>query len=140
MKINRIGNKLGLAGAVGILLSIGMLANQIYTEATTSEVSYRAEHAQMVAEHVLKAQTQLRQVQLNARDIRFARNPADLDKSLAEMRKAVAAEANESDAAYASATKLDTRERLQKLKELTGRYVGGIEELAKAQQALLAQI
>jgi methyl-accepting chemotaxis protein len=140
MKLNRIGNKLGLAGAVSILLSIGLLANQIYTEATTWEVSYRAEHAQMVAEHVLAAQTHLRQVQLNARDIRFARSPADLEKSLAAMRQAATAETNEIDVAYASATKSDTRERLQKLKDLTGRYAGGIEELAKAQQALLAQI
>ena len=32
IKLNRIGNKLGLAGAVGVLLAIGMVANQIMTE------------------------------------------------------------------------------------------------------------
>ena len=55
MKLNRIGNKLGLAGAVGILLSVGMLANQMMSEATVAEVSDRADHAQTVAENVLSA-------------------------------------------------------------------------------------
>ena len=32
IKLNRIGNKLGLAGAVGVLLAIGMVANQMITE------------------------------------------------------------------------------------------------------------
>ena len=32
IKLNRIGNKLGLAGAVGVLLAIGMVANQMVTE------------------------------------------------------------------------------------------------------------
>ena len=32
IKLNRIGNKLGLAGALGVLLAIGMVANQMMTE------------------------------------------------------------------------------------------------------------
>ena len=31
-KLNRIGNKLGLAGAIGILLAAGMVANQVVTK------------------------------------------------------------------------------------------------------------
>ena len=34
IKLNRIGNKLGLAGALGILLAAGMVANQMITEAS----------------------------------------------------------------------------------------------------------
>ena len=29
IKLNRIGNKLGLAGVVGVLLAMGLVANQI---------------------------------------------------------------------------------------------------------------
>jgi hypothetical protein len=32
IKLNRIGYKLGLAGAVGVLLAIGMVTNQTMTE------------------------------------------------------------------------------------------------------------
>ena len=37
-KLNRIGNKLGLAGALGILLAVGMVANQMVTESTVTAV------------------------------------------------------------------------------------------------------
>ena len=39
IKLNRIGNKLGLAGAVGILLAAGMVANQMVTEASIEQSS-----------------------------------------------------------------------------------------------------
>ena len=42
IKLNRIGNKLGLAGAVGILLAAGMVANQMVTEASIEQSSERA--------------------------------------------------------------------------------------------------
>ena len=32
IKLNRIGNKLGLAGAIGVLLAAGMVANQMVSE------------------------------------------------------------------------------------------------------------
>ena len=37
IKLNRIGNKLGLAGALGVLLAIGMVANQMITETESSK-------------------------------------------------------------------------------------------------------
>ena len=37
INLNRIGNKLGLAGAVGVLLAIGMVANQMVTESAVYE-------------------------------------------------------------------------------------------------------
>ena len=39
IKFNRIGNKLGLAGAVGVLLSIGLVANQMMTASTVAGAS-----------------------------------------------------------------------------------------------------
>src|SRR3989442_19559 len=33
IKLNRIGNKLGFAGAIGVLLAVGMVANQMMSEA-----------------------------------------------------------------------------------------------------------
>jgi hypothetical protein len=38
-KLNRIGNKLGLASALGILLSVGMVLNQNSTQSSVSEVA-----------------------------------------------------------------------------------------------------
>jgi len=140
MKFNRIGYKLGLAGAIGVLLSIGMVANQMMTEARVAGVNDRADRAQRVTEAALAAQADLRQVQLAGRNLRLARTPADIDRSLADMRKAAAEEAGEIDAAYAAALRPESRERLQKIKSLMASFVAGIEELAAAQRNLLALI
>jgi methyl-accepting chemotaxis protein len=140
MKFNRIGNKLGLVGAIGIVLSVGMLANQMITEADTADVSYRAEHAQMVAEYLLTGSAAMRQQQLAGRSIRLARTPAEIDASLADLHKAEAVEAKQLDGALAAATKPDTKERLQKIISLMTNYSAAMEELAKTQLALLALV
>ena len=48
VKLNRIGNKLGLAGLAGILLSIGMVANQTTTESSVSDANGRADVQQQL--------------------------------------------------------------------------------------------
>jgi methyl-accepting chemotaxis protein len=140
IKLNRIGNKLGLAGAVGVLLSIGVVANQMTTESSVAGVNDRADRAQRVTEATLAAQADVRQVQLAGRNLRLARTPADIDNSLADMRKAAAAEESEIDAAHAAALRPESRERLQKIKSLMTSFVAGIEELATAQRNLLALV
>ncbi|HEY0912851.1 MAG TPA: methyl-accepting chemotaxis protein [Bradyrhizobium sp.] len=140
MKLNRIGNKLGLAGAIGILLSAGQIANQMLSEATVAAVNDRADHAQHVAEYALTANADLRQTQLAGRTIRLARSPGEVDKSLADLHKAATSEANSLDAAYATAMKPESKERLQKIKSLMTSYVAAMEDLAKAQLTLLALV
>ena len=140
IKLNRIGNKLGLAGAVGVLLAIGMVANQMATDATVAGANDQANRSQLVAESTLAAHLNMRQLQLAGRGIRLARYPSEVEKGVAEMRKFGAAEAKEMEAALASAQNPDTRERLQKIKSLMADYAAGTEELAKAQVDLLALI
>ena len=55
IKLNRIGNKLGLAGAVGILPSIGMVANQMLSEAEVEAANQRTARAQRVIDGVMAA-------------------------------------------------------------------------------------
>jgi methyl-accepting chemotaxis protein len=140
IKLNRIGNKLGLAGAVGILLSGGLVANQMMSEATVAAVNDRADHAQHVAEYALAANAELRQTQLAGRTIRLARSPAEVDKSLADLHKAATSEANTLDGAYAAAMKPESKERLQKIKSLMTSYVAAMEDLAKAQLTALTLV
>jgi methyl-accepting chemotaxis protein len=140
MKLNRIGNKLGLAGAIGILLSLGMLANQMISEATVAEVSDRADHAQTVAENVLTARANMRQLQLSGRNIRLGKNAAVVDAAVADLHTAAVAEASEIAEAMAAATRPDVRERLQKMQTAIAGYIAGIEQLGTAQHALLTLI
>ena len=140
IKLNRIGNKLGLAGAVGVLLAAGMVANQMITEASIEQASDRASRSQRVADNSLSAHIDLRKIQLAARDVRLARTSAEVDKTIADLQRFKASEAKELEAALSAAHGQDTRERLQKIKSLMEGFTAAVEDLAKAQITLLEQI
>ena len=140
LKLNRIGNKLGLAGAVGVLLAAGMVANQMITEASIEQASDRASRSQRVADNSLSAHIDLRKIQLAARDVRLARTSAEVDKTIADLQRFKASEAKELEAALSAAHGQDTRERLQKIKSLMEGFTAAVEDLAKAQITLLEQI
>ena len=139
IKLNRIGNKLGLAGAVGILLAIGMAANQMIAESSITGSTDRANRSQRVADAALTAHLDLRMMQLVARDIRLARTAAEVEKSTADLQRLKVAGAKALDDALAAAQRPEVRERLQNTRSLLDRYTAGVDELAKAQNTLLAQ-
>ena len=140
IKLNRIGNKLGLAGAVGVLLAAGMVANQMITETSIEQASDRASRSQRVADNSLSAHIDLRKIQLAARDVRLARTSAEVDKTIADLQRFKASKAKELEAALSAAHGQDTRERLQKIKSLMEGFTAAVEDLAKAQITLLEQI
>ena len=115
IKLNRIGYKLGLAGAVSVLLAIGMAANQMTTEATVAGANERAGRSQRVADSSLAAHLDLRKMQLTARDVRLARTSADVEKAVADLQRFKASEVKEIETALTTAQKPETRERLQKI-------------------------
>jgi methyl-accepting chemotaxis protein len=139
IRFNRIGNKLGLAGAFGILLAGGMIANQLMTEASVGRASDVADRSQRVAESALSAHSNLRQIGIWARNIRMARTQDEVDKNAASARQSAAAAASDIDTALATTQRPDSRERLQKIKSLTSSFAAGVEEFAKTQGNLLAQ-
>jgi methyl-accepting chemotaxis protein len=140
LKLNRIGNKLGLAGAVGVLLAAGMVANQMITEASIEQASDRASRSQRVADNSLSAHIDLRKIQLAGRDVRLARTSAEVDKTIADLQRFKASKAKELEAALSAAHGQDTRERLQKIKSLVEDFTAAVEDLAKAQISLLEQV
>ena len=140
IKLNRIGYKLGLAGAIGVLLAVGMAANQMVSEATVTSANERAARSQKVSDTSMAAHLELRKIQLTARDVRLARTPADVEKTVADLQRYKTAIAREMDVALTTAQKPETRERLQKIKSSMDSFAGAVEDLARAQTTLLAQI
>jgi methyl-accepting chemotaxis protein len=100
----------------------------------------RADRSQRIVESTSAAHLNMRQAQLAGRGIRLARTAAEVQKGAAELHHFEKIEAKELDTALAIAQKPETRERLQRIKELTRDYAAGTKELAKAQGDLLAQI
>ncbi|HMH73083.1 MAG TPA: methyl-accepting chemotaxis protein, partial [Bradyrhizobium sp.] len=140
IKFNRIGNKLGLAGAFGILLAGGMVANQMMTEASVGRATDVADRSQRVAESALSAHSNLRQIEIQARNIRMARTQDEVEKNAVGTRRFAAAAGNDIDTAFATAMRPESKERLQKIKSLTSSFMSGVEDFAKTQSDLLAQI
>jgi methyl-accepting chemotaxis protein len=140
IKLNRIGNKLGLAGAVGVLLSIGMVTNQTVTESSVNAANQVAERQQGVADHTLATEVGMGEMQIGLRDVRLAKTPAEVEKGAATFRKAMTAGQKEIDAALALVMKPESKARLQKIKSLIGDYGVAGEDLVKAQAGLLGLI
>jgi hypothetical protein len=118
IKLNRIGNKLGAVGLFGVLLSGGMLANQMASESTINSANHRAGVQQTIADHTLQGNIALRGMELAVRDIRQSKNPPELEKSLGGLNDAFAAVTRELDVAIANVVKPEEKERVQKIKSL----------------------
>ena len=120
IKLNRIGNKLGLAGAVGVLLAIGMVANQMVTEFAVEEGSERA--ARRSRWPIMRcAHIDLRKIQLAASDVRLARTPAEVERPLPICSATRRAQAKELEAALATAQRPDTQGTAAEDQGLDGR-------------------
>jgi len=137
VRLNRIGNKLGLASLIGILLSVGMVANQSWTEQSITEANRRADVEQQIADNALKAESEMRNMQLAVRGVRLARTKADVDKLRGEFSAAQAEQAKWLDTAIALASLPETRELFTKLKASTQKYGEGADEQAHLHIKLL---
>ncbi|MBR1270073.1 HAMP domain-containing protein [Bradyrhizobium sp. AUGA SZCCT0222] len=140
MKLNRIGYKLGLAGAVGILLAGGMVANQMMSEQAIEAANSRADRSQRVIDAAISANLNGRQIELAARNVRLATKAADVERNAADLNRFKAAETKALDDAQAIAAIPDIKQRLEKIKSLMTSYTTGVDELAKTQLNLLAVI
>jgi methyl-accepting chemotaxis protein len=140
IKLNRIGYKLGLAGAIGVLLSAGLVANQMMSEAEITAANQRTARSQRVIDGVSAAMLDLRMIQLAERTIRLAKTAEEVDKNVADMQRFKTTQKKALDETLASAQRQDTRERLQKIQSLMDSYTSGVEDLAKAQKSSLQEI
>ncbi|WP_192737442.1 methyl-accepting chemotaxis protein [Bradyrhizobium sp. OAE829] len=140
MKLNRIGYKLGLAGAVGILLAGGMVANQMMSEQAIEAANSRADRSQRVIDAAISANLNGRQIELAARNIRLSTKAADVERNAADLNRFKATETKALDDAQAIATIPDIKQRLEKIRSLMNSYTTGVDELAKTQLNLLAVI
>ncbi|MBC7580985.1 MAG: HAMP domain-containing protein [Tardiphaga sp.] len=130
-KINRIGYKLGLAGLVGVIVSIGGIANQSMTQASLADLNARRDAQQTVSEQALTAAIGFRRVQLASKDIRYAKNQVDIDKGVGELPVAKSLYEKPLDTAIAAAPEAENKARFEKIKSLVADYSVAVDELAR---------
>lgn len=133
VKLNRIGNKLGAVGLFGVLLSAGMVVNQMVSESTISSANNRAKAQQTIADHTVQANIALRGMELALRDIRQSKNAPELEKEVERLNHVFATLTGELDAAIANVAKPEDKERLQKIRSLGVEYQKFVSEIGKIQ-------
>ena len=133
IKLNRIGNKLGAVGLFGVLLSAGMVANQMVSEQAINSASHRAGVQQAVADHTLQGNIALRGMELAVRDIRQSKNQPELEKSLGGLNTAFTAVTGELDVAIGNVANPGDKEHLQKIRSLAVEYHNHASEIGKSQ-------
>ena len=136
IKLNRIGNKLGIAGIISILLAGSMVFVQMSSEATVAEANRKAANQVSIEESAFEANIALRRMQIAVRDIRLARDAASLNKAVESLQENAAKTATEIDAALAVAIRPEVKERFLKIKALAADYSKAAIELGAIQSTI----
>jgi methyl-accepting chemotaxis protein len=137
MKVNRVGNKLALAGLVGILLSVAVVANELRTAAAVAEANRHADVQQRIADNARATETELGSLRLATRAVRMAVTSAEIDKGNADMVAAKTTLDKSLDATMALLVKPANKERFSKIKALAQDFMAGAGELVSLQRKLL---
>jgi methyl-accepting chemotaxis protein len=137
IKLNRIGNKLGIASGLGVLLAMGMVMNQSSTETSVSQANNRADVQQQISDSALKAESEMRNMQLAVRGVRLARSAEEVTRMQGEFRSAQSAQADLVAAALTASFLPESKELFSKIKANTLAYAVGADEQAVLQLKVL---
>ena len=127
-----IRTRLAIWSGVGVLLVGGMLAGQQLGVRETALQHAAATAKQRTAIEALRAAADLGAMRVEAREIRLAISPSEVDRALKRFHADQAAAAGHIEAALALTAEPADRQRLQKLAGLVRDYVGVIEALGGA--------
>jgi methyl-accepting chemotaxis protein len=130
IKLNRIGNKLGIAGLIGISLAIGMVVNQSITETRVNDATRIADALVQVSEKALIAESEMRNMQLAVRGVRLTRTVKELDQRRSQFEAARVAQAKLLDDAIVLAVSPQEKDRFLEIKKMTADYAVGSDEQA----------
>ena len=110
IKLNRIGSKLGAVGLFGVLVSGGIVANQMVSEQAVNSANHRAGLQQSIADRTLEGNVALRGMELAVRDIGQSKNPSELEKSSGGLNDAFAAVTRALDVAIGNVVKPEDKD------------------------------
>jgi methyl-accepting chemotaxis protein len=134
----RIGTKLALASAFGILLVLTIIASQVIGNGNVRR-SNQAAFAQLeLARGAIEAKLSVRSMQLSVRDIRLANNPAELQKAGDALIERSATLGKVADAMLKLSQSAENRARMEKLKSLNANYLKAAQQVASIRSEAIA--
>jgi methyl-accepting chemotaxis protein len=132
-----ISAKLGLVGLLA-LATVGAIAlNEMWDRADRAALATEAENAATVRTSTLNAAVATRRVVIMGRDARLAMTPADVDSVLKRANTFAADGLKALDGAVAAEPPGKTRDGLERAKDLVGKYVAAVGEVAAARKEIL---
>jgi methyl-accepting chemotaxis protein len=127
-----IRTKLAIWAGIGVLLVAGMLAEQQYGDYAAARQRIAADSKQLAAIEALRAADDLRSMQLEAREIRLAIAPSEIERAFNRLIADQTAAAGHIEIALEIIDDPVDKERLEKLAGLVKDYVGVVGALAAA--------
>ena len=118
----RIGTKLAIASALGVLLVGLMIVSQISGNANVVKASQTANNQQTIAKNAIDAKASIRGMQVGLRDIELASTAADLKKATDNITARVHSINGFAEEMLKYGRAAETRERMEKIKSMSGDY------------------
>ncbi|WP_375305282.1 methyl-accepting chemotaxis protein [Bradyrhizobium sp. A11] len=134
----KIGTKLAIASALGVLLVGAMIASQMLGNASIRESSQSALAQQQIARDAVEAEVTVRGMQLAVRDLRLANSSADIQKattSLGDQQKSTNLLV---DQMLKLSQEPENRARMEKLRSLAANYAKAAQQIAGVRGEALA--
>ncbi|MCP3471940.1 methyl-accepting chemotaxis protein [Bradyrhizobium sp. CCGUVB1N3] len=126
----RIGTKLAVTSALGILLVVAMIASQIVGNGNVRRSSQAAFAQQELARDAVEAKLWVRSMQLSVRDIRLANTAGDVQKASDALAERWRSLNDTADAMLKLSKSPENHARIEKVKNLSGDYVRGARQIA----------
>jgi methyl-accepting chemotaxis protein len=140
MQFNRIGNKLGLVGLVGVALSVGSVVNYRMSQSSLATVDEYRDTQQQISEQALVTAIGFRRVQLLGKDIRYAKNAEDIAKAVTAIPPSKSMYEKAVDTAISLSTDRENKARFERTKLLANDYSLVVDEIAKLATAKFAAL
>jgi len=133
----RIGTKLGIVGAVGLILVAAIAVNETWDRHIRGDLAAESANATNVRAATLEASVAIRRIVIMGRDIRLATTPAAVDTAF-KQAKAFADDGFKAlDTAVAAEPAGETRDTLLRAKDLLQQFIAGVTEVAAARNEIL---
>jgi methyl-accepting chemotaxis protein len=126
----RIGTKLAITSALGVLLVGFMIGSQMYGNAGVRQTYQGAIVQQAIARDAIDAKASLRGMQVGARDISLANTATDLKKASGYMTERLKSMNEFADEMLKMSRSSDNRARIEKLRALAGDFIKGAQQIA----------
>ena len=126
----RIGTKLAITSALGVLLVGFMIGSQMYGNASVSHSHESAIVQQSIAKDAVETKAALVGMQVAIRDIRLASTSADMQKASNNLAERLQSEHKFADEMARLSQSAENCARIEKLKSLTEAYVKGAQQIA----------